>query len=325
MTKRMPNFFIIGAPKCGTTSLAAWLAEHPNIYIPPVKEPHFFNTDLHYNNVQSRSQYEGLFRGSTKEHKAVGEASVFYLYSKVAVPLIEQGLPGSRYIVMIRNPVEMAYSLYEQQMFSGNEHITDFGKAWGLSEERARGRHVKRRCREPALLAYSRVCRLGEQLARLFERVPRERVLVLLLSDVKKNPRAEYLRILSLLNVADDGRTDFPARNSAKERRWPYIHHAVNLAHTLKRQLGLPSYGSRLSKAIEAANTRTRSRVPLSLEIEKNMISYFRDDVELLEELLMHNLSSWKVSSFRKDRVPISSGLDQETNISAPKMGQENG
>ena len=80
-----PNFFILGAPKCGTTSLASWLSDHPHIFIPPIKEPHYFNTDDQHRNIRRRLDYEKLFRGVTEKHIGVGEASVWYLSSEVAV------------------------------------------------------------------------------------------------------------------------------------------------------------------------------------------------------------------------------------------------
>lgn len=224
---KTPTFFIVGAPKCGTTSLAAWLAEHPNIYMCPGKEPHFYNTDLKHRNTHSRRAYEALFRGVNDNHIAVGEASVYYLFSEVAVPNIEREIANPRYIVMLRNPVEMAYSLHGQRLFSGNEHVAAFEEAWKLSPQRRLGRMVTRLCREPRLSDYQLVCRLGEQLDRLFATAPRERVLTLLLDDVKANPRREYLRVLEFLEIPDDCRTEFAVKNPAKEVRWPLLHHAV--------------------------------------------------------------------------------------------------
>ena len=81
---RKPNFFIIGAPKCGTTSLATWLSGHPNVFMSAVKEPHFFNTDDR-RFISTLEAYENLFRAASSDHCAVGEASVWYLSSTEAV------------------------------------------------------------------------------------------------------------------------------------------------------------------------------------------------------------------------------------------------
>src|SRR5581483_10303187 len=172
---KKPDFFILGAPKCGTTSLAAWLAEHPDIYMSPEKEPHFFNTD-HKRYVTALEGYERLFEGASDRHAAVGEASVWYLSSEDAVANILAYNPAARFIVMLRNPVEMAPSLHEEQVFTGREEVRDFATAWDLQEARKRGHDLPRLTWEPKHLLYGDMCRLGAQLERLFSRVPAERV-----------------------------------------------------------------------------------------------------------------------------------------------------
>lgn len=294
---KKPNFFIIGAPKCGTTSLATWLADHPEIYMSPVKEPGFFSADLGQDKL-TRREYEMLFRDAPDESKAIGEASTSYLFSKVAVPAIEREIAGARYIVMVRNPIDMAYSLHEQQIVLGNEHIKDFAKAWALSEERARGQKVTSWCREPKLLDYKSVCRLGEQLQRLFRTVPQGRVLVVVLDDVKENPRREYLRVLRFLGVSDDGRTEFPVYNSAKSRQWPALRKAVlvvdKVSHSVKRALGIPTiWGTGILHRLDSLNLRYRPRPPMPPELRAELAEYFRDDVALLSRLLERDLSDW--------------------------------
>ncbi len=294
---KKPNFFIIGAPKCGTTSLAAWLAEHPNIYMSPVKEPHFYNADLGNAKI-TRHEYELLFTIATNDHKAIGEASTSYLFSRVAVPSIEKELPNSRYIVMVRNPVDMAYSCHEQLFFLGYENIKDFAEAWRLSEERAKGCAVSPWCHEPKLLDYKSVCCLGGHLERLFHSVPRERVLVLVLDDVKANPRREYLKVLDFLDVSDDGRLGFPVKNTAKERHWLWLQKAVQgvgkTSATVKEWLGIPrTKGTGFLQAINRKNTKYRRRTPLSNDLRRELIHYFEQDIRLLSHLLDRDLSMW--------------------------------
>ena len=143
---KKPNFFIIGAPKCGTTSLAIWLSSNPQVFMPAAKELHHFNTDDNHIITPNRVIYEQFFIGATQRHKAVGEASVWYLHSNVAVSNIEVYSPNSKYIVCLRNPVDMAYSLHEQHIFNGNEHILSFENAWRMNEKRLKGDAVIR-CR----------------------------------------------------------------------------------------------------------------------------------------------------------------------------------
>ncbi|MGR8952993.1 MAG: sulfotransferase, partial [Gammaproteobacteria bacterium] len=98
----------------------------------PHKEPLHFNTGEAWITTPDRRDYEKLFKGASERHIAVGEASTWYLYSMTAVANIEAYVSDARYIVCLRNPVEMAYSLHEQQIVCGNEHIEDFERAWKL-------------------------------------------------------------------------------------------------------------------------------------------------------------------------------------------------
>ena len=295
---KKPNFFIIGAPKCGTTSLAAWLAEHPTIYMSPVKEPHFFCSDFNVVIIPNEAEYYRLFKKAGDQHMAVGEASTSYLYSQVAVPRIERELPGAKYIVMVRNPVEMAYSLHDHYIFWGIEHIRDFETAWRLSPERRAGRMVSRWCSEPRLLDYQSTCKLGEQLERLFSIVPRERVLVLVLDDIKENPRQEYLKVLGFLGVSDDGRQAFPVKNPAKERRRPKLYKVLRLigraSRKTKQLLGIPTNrGTGILKAINNINVKYRPRPSMPIQLRKELTEYFRPDIEKLGGLLGRDFSHW--------------------------------
>jgi len=289
---KFPNFFIIGAPKCGTTSLSKWLSEHPNIYISKFKEPHFYNTDLKYRNVYNIKHYIRLFKGVKENHKAIGEASVFYLFSKVAVYNIEKNYYFPKYIVMIRNPIEMAYSLYQQQLFSGNENIKDFEKAWYLSPLRREGKMVSRFCRDPKLLDYQSVCLLGSQLKRLFDIVPRERIHIINLDDVKINPRNEYIKVLKFLDFPDDNRIHFPIYNKSKRRRSRLLRYCTKIIINIKSSLNLPHLG--ILSILQTINKVTYTKPPLSNDFINEMINYYKDDICLIEELINRDLSNWK-------------------------------
>jgi hypothetical protein len=296
---KLPNFFIIGAPKCGTTSLATWLAGHPSIYLSPIKEPFYFSKDIGNYWPYGWDAYVRLFNGAGPRHKAVGEASTNYLFSRVAVPSIEEVVPAARYIVMVRNPVDMAYSLHEQQLRSFNENVQDFGRAWRLSPERREGLQVPPGCKDPILLDYPAWCRLGEQLERLFSIVTHERVLVLVLDDVKENPRREYLRVLEFLDVPDDGRQEFPVFNPARAWRSPRIGRAIRalarfVAKSKHIQGWLPRRSFGFVRHLEAWNTQYRPRPPLPEDLRMELEAYFADDVRKLEELLGRKFPSWR-------------------------------
>jgi hypothetical protein len=287
-----PNFFILGAPKCGTTSLAAWLAEHPNIYLSPIKEPHFFNTD-HQRSLTSLKGYERLFANAGEQHRAVGEASVWYLYSSVAVKNILNYNPEARFMVMLRNPVEMAPSLHEEQVFTGRENVTDFVEAWDLQDVRRRGHHLPVMVGDPKFVQYGELCSLGAQLARLLETVPLGRVKLLLLEDVAGNPSAAYRSVLDFLGVDDDQRCEFLTHNQAKTRRWNKLVSLAWAISSTRRLLGI-EHGFGLWKRIDAMNRIERPRRPISQEMKRTLRDYFASDIGLLQSLIGRDLSHWR-------------------------------
>jgi hypothetical protein len=288
-----PNFFIIGAPKCGTTSLAIYLREHPRIFFPALKEPHFFNTDMAYRVVRSESDYYAQFRGAGPDTMAIGEGSVFYLYSDAAVPNILCAIPDAKFIVMVRNPIQMAVSLHTEVYVAGDDNVKDFATAWGMQDARRNGARLPMFCRDRNFLLYGHVCSTGWQLKRLYSRVPRERVLVLLQDDLKREPRSVYLQTLQFLGVPDDGRATFPVYNS---RHTPVRSQLVqvglrgaakfSLNWGIAQRLGLFSLIQRL-------NSRPPVQHVLSPELRAELANYFRDDIEQLSALLRRDLSGW--------------------------------
>jgi hypothetical protein len=291
---KKPNFFIIGAPKCGTTSIAAWLSEHPQVFMSRPKEPHHFNTDSR-RSVTKRSEYERLFRGATERHVAVGEASVWYLESRTAVTAIEEYADSPKYVVCLRNPVEMAPSLHEQQVHNGNEDVYDFHTAWNLSDQRLDGTDVPWRCRdEPRHLAYKQMGTLGRQCERLLAAIPPGRIHIVLLDDLRADPGMVYRQLLGFVGLDDDGRSEFPTYNSAKIRRFGLLHEATRLAGAVKRRVGLgrlPSIG--LLDRVSRWNTQYRPRPPLAESVLDELRNFFRNDVAVLSGLLNRDLTHW--------------------------------
>lgn len=289
---RRPNFFIVGAPKCGTTSLATWLGRHPSVFIPHVKEPHHFNTD-DAPLFASRSSYERLFRAASDQHLAIGEASASYLYSNDAVPNIEAAYPGSRFIVLLRNPVEMAPAWHAQLLLSGvGETERDFATAWALQEARRQGRNVPSVTLNPRWLLYGDVCGTGAQLARLYERAGEQRVLALLLDDLRRDAGGVYRQTLRFLGLPDDGRQDFPVMNASRRTLIPYFDRLGWLLSRVKRGLGIEhSFG--LLNRIDYALSVPQSREPLCPRLRQELADYFADDIALLARLIGRDLSHW--------------------------------
>lgn len=272
-----PNFFILGAPKCGTTSLARWLEAHPAVFFSPHKEPHFYSTDLANRNITSEAAYHRLFDGAGPGHLAIGEASTWYLFSKEAVPNILQAVPDARFIVMTRDPVDMARSLHHHNLRVLHEDEADFARAWALQDTRRAGHKIPRDCTELAFLQYGAACSLGAQVARLLDHVPPEQVLHIPLDGLRAEPALHYRRALAFLRVPDDGREDFPLANPARGHRSRVVQRALRLGSRMRRILGL-----RRGTGLARLNERADPKPSLDLELVKELERYFQTDLGLL-------------------------------------------
>jgi hypothetical protein len=291
---KKPNFFIVGAPKCGTTSMAAWLATHPQIFMSKLKEPHFYNTDHKHNVVIDYDHYLSLFKDANDTHKIVGEASVWYLYSNKAIKNITNDLKGEdlKFLVMLRNPVEMAYSLHEQQVFNLNEPIKEFKAAWALQAERKNGKKIGLTTREPKHLLYGEACKLGIQLQKLYRSVDANKIKVVLLEDLKKNAEEEYKKVLSFLQIDFDDRTNFKPLNESKLRKFPAIVNVIKILSLTKQKLGIRKGLGILNKA-NSINSRPAVREKLEPEFENELKEYFKEDINLLSAIIKRDLSHW--------------------------------
>lgn len=215
-----PNFFIVGAPKCGTTALYQYLRPHPSIFMPELKEPHFFARDLgSYPRIKTPEEYAALFAPSSERHLAVGEASVYYLRSSVAIPAIREFNPEARIIAMFRNPVDMVYSLHSQLLYVSEETVEDFETAWRLQERRARGLDLPPAIRSPLLVQYAEVGRFGSQAQRVLATFPTAQVKLILFDDFAASPQRIYDEVIQFLGIPHDGRTQFPRINENKRAR----------------------------------------------------------------------------------------------------------
>lgn len=290
---RKPNFFIIGAPKCGTTSLAEWLNDHPNIYMSPIKEPHYFSLDLRNRQINSERDYIKLFKGVRPNHLAVGEASVWYLYSKVAVYNILKEIPSAKFIVCLRNPIDMAYSLHGQQLVSTNENILDFARAWDLQHLREKNIGVPRLCEDPRLLLYGPACSLGQQMSRLYGVANKDSIMTILLEDMQSNPSKCYQDVLQFLGVTDDGRSHFPAANTASQRRWPNLHNMVKAISYVRSEFKIPRFGTGIMPILNRINRKPSTRATLDQYMRNNLVKYFARDIQQLESLLDRDLRHW--------------------------------
>lgn len=301
LTDMPPSFYVVGAPRCGTTAISKMLAGNPKISFSKPKETHFFLEDR---SQLSREQTQRLYLeryqpNLTLESQAIGDGSVTYLYHPEAIQRAIEFDSRARFIASVRNPVDMLRSYHARLLFSLDEDVEDFSSAWALQEDRKAGRNLPRRCRDPRMLLYGEVGKLGEQVERLFRIAGRERCRIVVFDDFVDNPRATYEQLLAFLGVEDDGRTKFKQKraNAGFKSRWlqqfvmnppPWLFHLIKIsnAKTLSRMKGL-------RKRIKQYNKAPEQRQDLSEEMRATLREYFSADVQKLSGLLDRDLSHW--------------------------------
>ena len=296
-----PNFFIVGAPKCGTTALYEYLRPHPNIFMASIKEPHFFARDLGtYPRIKTAEEYAGIFAESTPDHLRIGEASVYYLRSSVAIANIREFNPEARLIAMFRNPVDMVHSLHSHLLYVAQENEADFEKAWRLQEQRSQGLDLPKRSRGSFLLQYSEVGRLGTQAERLLSIFPRAQVKMILYDDFAASPRKVYDEVIEFLGVPPDNRADFRRINESKRAKLSWLGNfarnpppALRAAvRRFKQAVGAEGINAVKQKIVDL-NTAKERRRPLSPAFRAELVAAFRDEVALLSRLVNRDLSHW--------------------------------
>jgi len=206
---RLPDFFIVGHSKSGTTALYEILREHPQIYMSVPKEPVFMASDHHeglWAMVRTRPRtledYLALFAGAGPEQKA-GEASSVYLWSRAAAANIAALQPAARIVAILREPASFLRSLHLQMLQNHIETVKDFGEALALEGARGRGVSVPRGCVWPRALLYSERVRYVEQLRRFGEVFAPENMLVLIYDDFRADNEGTVRRLLEFLGVDD--------------------------------------------------------------------------------------------------------------------------
>jgi len=184
----------------------------------------------------------------------------------------------------------LSISLHGQRLREGRENVKDFASAWQLQKARAGGKLIPP-LSDAGSLMYGVISRLGEQLERLLKVLNREQVHIILLSDVKENPRLEYLRVLDFLDLPDDGRESFPVYNEARSiPLWiAKLERGViwfKGRYVIRKEFGF-------IKSLNRILFRSRGKEPVNVETRKELQDYFRDDIILLGEIINRDLSNW--------------------------------
>jgi hypothetical protein len=317
VNRRLPNFFIVGAPKAGTTALYAYLDQHPEVYMSPLKEPNYFAAELRPENfvaadrprieremraleeylrgdlrekrfgglVSSWEDYLLLFRNVAGE-TAIGEASACYLWSQSAPRNIAERIPHARIIINLRNPIDRAFSQY-LQMVSG-----------GMTRRSFREQiQANLACGNPQFGSQWPLVEFGhyhEQISRYLDEFPRSQVHISFYEDLERDPRSLVAELFAFLGVDADFAADVSQRHHQ-----PSIPRLSGAAYYLKKW-GVWPYLRKLAPLPLGPRLRSlfvRSRASLTMaEADRRFLAdYYRADVEKLATLLQRDLTAWLV------------------------------
>jgi len=288
--EKRTNFFIVGAPKCGTTSLAYYLNFHQNIFISNPKEPHFFAADLpKYKKVRSFADYLSLYESAPESACYLGDASPNYLRSEEGIQNIWEFNDQAVFVVILRNPAELVQSWHSHLVSLGEEKRGNFLDVW---ENRVEPDYHF--ARDPKDLAYDEVAALGDQVEKLLSVVPREKIFLVLFDDFVQRTPDVFEGIIDWLGLpASNHQPDFVPINQKKVARNRALQPLVNV---LPDMLGPFWRVARrrpwLREGIRKVLLKPeKGLTPDQLQKVRN---YFIPQIQKLERLTGFDLAGWK-------------------------------
>jgi hypothetical protein len=288
----MPNFFIIGAQKAGTTSLYHYLDQHPQIYMSPVKEPHFFEgmyqeyrwPGFRISPVTDLRDYQALFEGVSDE-KAIGEVSTSYLYSEKAPGLIKRSIPDAKLIAVLRNPADRAYSNYLHLVQLGLEPLASFADALQAEEGRVRDKWGP-------MWYYRRKGFYRAQIERYFDTFGPDQVMVYLYDDLRGHSLDVLRGIFRFLGVDET----FVPDTSIKHNTSGLPRSRTFYLKVKKLTARYPGLLERFLGARPYRYAKSRFFVkppPFPTELRRELIGSYKEDILELQDLIGRDLSPW--------------------------------
>jgi Sulfotransferase family len=304
--QRVPEFFVVGHHKCGTSALYEMLRRHPQIYMPEVKETWYFSPELR--SIGDRpgraarpkelAEYLSLFVDATPEQR-IGENSPAYLMSHTAAQRIGELQPDARIIAILREPASFLRSFHLQCLRNHVETEKDFGKAIALEGARREGKKIPRGSHRPHELLYSDHVRYVEQLQSYHAVFPRERVLVLIYEEFRRDNEAAVRKVLDFLDVDDSVPIEVVEANPSFRVRSPKLHEMVRSVY-----VGRGPVSGVVKRGLTSLTSR-RLRLEL-LRLTRRRLVYGtpqREDEEVMLELRRR---------FKGEVVAISEYLDRD-------------
>lgn len=312
--------FIVGAPRCGTTTMARWLQAHPQVLFPFVKEPHFFGLHdlrgLSEAELRRRVEHDFLdhFYPEVKAGQSVGaDCSVSYLYVPEQLEPVLKLWPNSRFVVAVRDPLTLLPSLHKRLIFTGDENLRRFEDAWAAVPDRAAGRRIPWSTIEPRWLRYDEAARYGTYVERLFAAVGKERCMIMVFDDLVGDPAAQHRRLLEFAGLDPVPVPDTGAERESKGVRFLFLQQLMKrpprvllpYLATLRFQGRFDrSAGKKAVKSAPGGPLSLRKRIlrwnkvddedrPMPIAVQRQIKAHFQGEIDKLGELIGRDLGQW--------------------------------
>ncbi len=293
-----PDFFIVGAPRSGTTALCNYLREHPELFISSPKEPTYFGRDLTPKRFPTLESYRALFANTGKAKRA-GEGSVAYLASDFAAEEIHAFNPNASIIIILRDPVEMMNSLHLKHYLMGIEPCRTLEEALAAEPGRlATGAGVPADTCAKVISVRNRATYVP-QVKRFLDKFGAARVKMFVFDDFKANPTRVFHETCRFLGVKDDFMpccTPHNVGRQVKIKRWhEFLTRSPRWAQTLVRIcIPFPALRNRLQKRMVKFNQGVGKPEAMSPELRARFKKEFAAEVEELSRLTGWDMSQWQ-------------------------------
>lgn len=305
MTVTMPNFFVVGGARCGTTSFVHYLSQHPDVFVASRKESHFFaaadlplrfggppaadeRASLEHLIIRDEQEYRHLFDG-VRSQSAIGEASVYYIYFPDVPARLAHAVPDAKIIMLLRNPVERAYSAYKLMTRDGRETLP-FEESLALEPtRRAQGF-------EP-IWWYVELSRYAQQVERYLRVFGRERVHIILTEDLEDQPAHTLQETFRFLQVRPDIPVNASERRNTggipKRRHAKVLHDLIYASNPVVQMVKSLVPAAQRARWGERLMTASLERPSLSAQTRMLLWQELADDVAQLEHVLGRSLEQW--------------------------------
>jgi len=301
LEERLPNFLVLGTAKAGTSSLYAYLKQHPDVYLSPTTELNFFaheGGDLNFGGpgdlkylwedslVATFEEYSQQF-GDVDGESAVGEVSTHNLYCPQAVDVIKRYVPSAKLIAVLRNPAERAFSAFAHMVRDGREETNDFRIALAREPERIRDNW------EP-LWHYKSMGFYGAQLSRYFDAFDAKQIRVYIYDDFVARPLEVMRDIFGFIGVDPSFAPDMSEKINVsvmpRSRQLEKMMMGRNLVRSVLRSFVPASVRPQIRSFLLDSNVK---RLRMDPQMRRELSNDYREDIRLLERLLGRDLSRW--------------------------------